>query len=71
MKAAVVFIETVTEANNQSIADIYNKYILPDNVNMEESVYDFYRSKALIDAFSGREKMQVLSNENQLLLAKE
>ena len=66
MKAAVVFIETVTEANNHSIADIYNEYILPDNVNMEESVYDYDRVKVLIDGISSREKMPVLSNGNPL-----
>ena len=42
-KPAVAFIETVTKVNNQSIADIYTEYILPGNVTMKESVYDYDR----------------------------
>lgn len=59
----MVSIQTVREADYESVADIYNEYILLGNATMEESVYDFAMVKTWVDGFSAGEKMLVLKNE--------
>jgi phosphinothricin acetyltransferase len=60
MKESTVSIHDVSEVDYQSIADIYNEYILEGSATMEEKTYDFQRVKVWLQGFNIREKMLVL-----------
>ncbi len=62
MKESTVSIHDVSEVDYQSIADIYNEYILQGSATMEEKIYDFQRVKVWLQGFNNREKLLVLKN---------
>ncbi len=62
MATAYPTIFPVSELDFESVADIYNEYILLGNVTMEESLYDYDRVKKWVEGFDESEKILVLKN---------
>ncbi len=68
MADALPVIFPVSQLDFDSVADIYNEYILLGNATMEESLYDYDRIKKWVDGFDLREKMMVLKNADDMVI---
>ena len=60
-------IDYVSPGDYQSVADIYNEYILLGNATMEENTYDFDRVNNWVAHFSEKEKMLVLKKGSAII----
>lgn len=62
-----VIIQNADEKCFQSIADIYNEYIIAGSATLEEQVYDADSVKLWADGFTDREKMFVLKRKSKVI----
>ena len=68
MATSLPVIFPVSELDFESVAGIYNEYILLGNATMEEALYDYDRLKKWLLGFNDREKMVVLKNTEQKVI---
>lgn len=60
-------IEIAKSDDYQTIAEIYNEYILLGNATMQDSLYDAEKIKSWVDNFNDRERLYVLKKENTVI----